>query len=209
MNVISRPFGIFEVWSRVRSMNILSAMKHVLIRNRSWADWLRRPHYWVNHRCLLCQTFLVNNWSCGILLWCDRIITPKFCIVILECYILAKTMLIEFFGSEAFGMMKMIVLDWWAILSDEFTNRVIRLDAPTYKVIVNYWRNLLSIIQVRSDQLVISRDFGHVFLIKYLLCENLLHDSIAVVHLGYCRQHLICIWARVDLWDLSTEKYST
>ena len=53
---------------------------------------------------------------------------------------------------------------------------------------------------------VVCRDLGHVLFVEDLLGKNLLHHSIAIVHLGYLRHHGIS--ARIDLRYLAREEYA-
>lgn len=101
-------------------MYVLGPVVHVLVRDGSRRNRLRGPQDRVEHRRILLQLrFLVNN-RCGFV-FRARVdeITPELLISVLQGDALAKRVLIEFFGSEAFGLMEVAVLDWRAVLADE------------------------------------------------------------------------------------------
>ena len=180
-------------------MYVHRAMVHVLVSHGTWRYRLRGPQDgWIHEWGLLLQG-LINNCRCFILirLRSNWELWSELRIIILESYILAEGMFVELTWSKTFRLMDLIIPDRRAVLSYKFTHWVISVNTITQQIYVRSCHQI-------AYFLVVCGDLGHVLFIQDLLCKDLLHYSIAVVHFWYLWHH--SFGARVYLRHLTREE---
>ena len=204
-DIVSGPFGIFQVGSWVGSVYILRPVVHMLIVHGSRRYRLRWPLNWVHQRCFLLHWLIDYGRGCCILVFwrCYRKLWPKLRVVILQCYIFAKRMLVKLTRCEAFRLVNLTILNRWAIFSNKFTHRIVRMNAVSNQVDVCLGHQVPHFVVVR-------RYSGHILLVQYLLSENLLHNPITIVYFCYFGHHLVHRFrALIYFRDFSREENST